>query len=99
MSQYLLSVSDLLAMKPGTIFAHGAMQDNALGLNMTGTDQLLTWVAKRGDGYHDWAIYCDWYRPSQSLIEIARHGQKIHNLDTVKRLVPYDEEAKELYRR
>ncbi len=94
-----LTLDDLKKMDSGTIFAHGAMQDSPLGLSYNDTGNLLTWVAKRGDGFYDWAIYCHWYKPNQDLMEVAKNGDKLHNLDNVQRLVPCTPEALELYRR
>jgi hypothetical protein len=54
----LLTVEKLKAMNDGDIFAQGTIVDSPEGINMTRTEKMLDWVACRGQGYHDWAIYC-----------------------------------------
>lgn len=55
-----LQVDDLKKMPSGTIFAKGELPDSSDGINMNSTGRMLRWIAKRGDGYWDWAIYCWW---------------------------------------
>ena len=78
----MLTIEDLKAMKPDTIFASG-IKDG------------FRWVAVRG-GIWDWAIY--YQIPSWSNEEIARNGNKIHDNQTIKMLVPCDQEAFKMYR-
>lgn len=91
----MLTLQQLKDMEPDTIFATGETTDNADGANMTGSGQLLHWIATRG-GIHDWAIYiqkADW-----SDDEIKRLGDKVHNRETINKLVPCDDEALAMYR-
>lgn len=90
----MLTLQQLKDMEPG-IFATGETTDDADGANMTGSGQELRWVATRG-GIHDWAIYiqkADW-----SEKEIESNGDKVHNRETVKKLVLCDDEALNMYR-
>ena len=91
----MLTLQQLKDMKPGIIFETGITTDDAAGANMTGSSQKLRWVACRG-GIHDWAIYIhkeDWSEES-----VKSNGDKIHNRETVKKLVPCDDEALAMYR-
>lgn len=90
-----LTLQMLKDMEPETIFATGVVIDNPSGINMTNSDEKLRWVACRG-GIHDWAIYIhiagydeDW---------VKRHGDKVHSYEHIKKLVPCDDEAIEMYR-
>lgn len=91
----MLTVEKLKAMQPETIFASGEFLDNDLGINFQGTGKQLKWVAVRG-GIHDWAIYCHYAEYPNDYI--ARSGDKIHNLESVKQLVACDEESLAWYR-
>jgi hypothetical protein len=54
----------------------------------------IKWVAVRGRGYWDWAIY---YSPTlRDSRAIAEHGDKIYSPE---HFVVFDESAKKLYRR
>ena len=64
-------------------------------VNMYGKGQDLKWVATRG-GIHDWAIYiapADW-----EDLRIKQMGDKVHNRESIKKLVSCDDEALEMYR-
>ena len=91
----ILTIEKLKAMEPSSIFAEGLATDDAKGINMTNTGKELRWVACRG-GIWDWAIYCHW---SYFAIDyIHDHGDKVHNMETVKKLVPCDKDALQMYR-
>lgn len=107
----MLTCRMLKEMKPG-IFDNGFFIDDSHDVNMAGTGKVVPWVAVRGD-IDDWAIYSqnphyvhstdpdviaiygfgDW-----PLSRIADYGDKIHNMDSVMKLVPFDEEAGKKYR-
>lgn len=92
-----LTLERLKEMKPG-IFAQGEVIDSPEGANMANTGTMLKWVASRG-GIHDWAIYLDNpYSPRSSYESVADLGDKLHNRETVKKLVPCNEEALSWYR-
>ena len=90
----ILTIEELKKMKPYTIFRFLA------GHNDTRT---FMWVAVRG-GIHDWAIYSSlnaipmvdfWAGDKDGL---AKHGQKLHEEEKIKELVPCDDEAFKMYR-
>ena len=91
----MLTLKQLKVMAPDTIFDSGQAMDDGSGINMSNTGSLLRWVAVRG-GIHDWAIYCDLLY--KSIDEVRDMGEKIHDRETVKRLVPCDDEALAMYR-
>jgi hypothetical protein len=82
-------------MPPGHEIARGEAADSPQCLNMTGSGRILWWIALRGT-IHDWTIYChfadrhwDW---------IKNWGDKVHSETHIRRLVPCDDEAFEMYR-
>lgn len=91
----MLTLQQLKDMEPDTIFATGETTDGYDAVNMYGKGQELRWVATRG-GIHDWAIYIapkDW---PEALIK--SNGDKVHNRESIKKLVPCDDAALEMYR-
>jgi len=57
----------------------------------------VRWVAVRGRGFWDWAIY---YHLENNSVEFVRQqGDKCQTESVIKRLVPCDDEAYEMYRR
>ena len=97
----MLTVEKLMAMKPKEIFAEGETTDDEKGINIWTTWTKIHWVAVRGDGYHDWAVYMRWHWNGLSLIpdihSIARSGDKCPK-SYVRNIVQCDDEALELYR-
>lgn len=57
----------------------------------------VRWVAKVGDGYHDWAIYYD--HMDKNVEWIKTHGVKIVNDELIRELVPCSDEAFNCYRK
>lgn len=92
----MLTIKKLEEMEPG-IFASGVTTDSPEGVNMSNSGQKLGWVAVRGDGYHDWAVYVHPGCPPQNWIK--DHGDKVNFKDNIKKLVPCDDEAYKMYRR
>ena len=85
----MLTIEKLKAMEPGKRFATG-----------TGTypelfNGEIRWVAVRG-GIHDWAIY--YHHSCHDVDYIARLGDKTFTESIIKRLVPCDDEAFNMYR-
>ena len=84
-------------MKPG-IFVQGLTIDSPKGINIANTGKVIKWVAVRGNIY-DWAIYTDNpFIPQVSFFGVRDWGDKLHNREAVKKLVPCDEEALKMYR-
>ena len=91
----MLTLQDLKAMPPFTIFASGITIDNSDGINMTNSGKELRWVAKRG-GFHDWCIYI--HLATNNMDFVASYGDKILNEDNIKKLVQCDDESYAMYR-
>lgn len=77
-------------MEAGKIFSTGT------GTYPELVDAEIRWVAKRGDGFHDWTIYYCFVEWSSG--RIAVEGDKCFTESVIKRLVPCDYEAYKLYR-
>ena len=93
----MLTIKKLKEMKEG-IFAQGEVIDSPEGANMANTGKMMKWVAVRGI-IHDWAIYCDNpYMPQLDFQGVRDMGDKIHDREVVKKLVPCDKEALDMYR-
>jgi len=90
----MLTIKKLKKMESGTIFAKGQSIDSPDGINIANTGTQLHWVAVRG-GIHDWAIYCS-INPDFEWIK--RMGSKVHDNDTIKKLVSCDNKAFTMYR-
>ena len=82
-------------MKPGENIADGLATDSPEGIHMTGSGAELRWLAVRG-GIHDWTIYC--HRSEKSLLYIKKCGDKVSVGCTIRKLVPCDDEAFNMYR-
>jgi hypothetical protein len=85
-----LTKDALLAMEPGKVFAKGEAMDVRLHRAP------IRWVAVRGHGDGDWALYYhlrDW-----SYAEIRASGDKAFTKEAIFDLVNFDEDAWQLYR-
>ena len=92
----MLTLQKLKDMEDGKIFRSGMTPDNYTGVHIPGTGAMLRWIAKRGDEYHDWCIYI-----SLTLLDdmqIAMHGDKVHNPKKIKNLIECDDESFKMYR-
>lgn len=90
-----MTFQDLKEMSPNSIFAFGEVIDNSTGINITGSGEMLRWVAVRG-GIHDWAIYCHFADKTKEWIK--DYGDKIFRESHIKKLVPCTDEAFKMYR-
>jgi len=90
-----LTLQNLKDMEPREIFATGTAPDDSVGINMTNSGAELRWVAVRG-GIEDWAIYVGGATNTQTMLR--DYGDKIHDKETIKKLVPCDDEAFKMYR-
>ena len=90
-----MTLQQLKDMEPDTIFATGTANDDPQGLFMANTNRQLRWVAVRG-GIYDWAIYCHF--ADKDVEWIKRQGDKVGMESHIKKLVPCDDEAFEMYR-
>lgn len=85
-----LTIEKLKEMKPGELFATGIGTYNELN------NKEVRWVAVRGNGMPDWAIY--YHLPYNNKHTVARNGDKCFIESVIKRLVPCTDEAYNLYR-
>ena len=92
----MLDKKMLADMPPETIFATGLADDVEGGLFMANTHRELRWVAVRGHGPLDWAIYCHF--STRNIDWIRKHGDKVGQEAHIKMLVPCDNEAFASYR-
>jgi len=83
-----LTIQQLKDMKPGEVIATGTY--------LKIVNEEIKWVAIRGLGYYDWAIYC--LKPNNSVERIIKYGNKITNESIIKLLVPCLDEAFGIYR-
>ena len=93
----MLTLEQLKAMPPHTMFATGVAVNEPKGLFMTRERQgdTIRWVAKRGE-IHDWTIYCHWSCQNEQWI--LRQGDKVIDKTHIQRLVPCNDEAFAMYR-
>ena len=91
----MLTLQQLKAMPPITVFATSEAENSPEGIFMTRDGGALRWVAVRGRMW-DWAIYCHW--SDKSIEWIEAHGDKVYDKATIRRLVPCDDEAFKMYR-
>jgi len=94
----MLTLQQLKDMPPKTVFASGEVENSPDGIYMTDSNvgSKLRWAARRG-GIHDWAIYIHW--AYHSLEYILNQGDKVTGVENIKKLVPCEQEALEMYRR
>lgn len=87
----MLTIEKLKEMKPGEVFIKGEGDFPELSR----TDK-IKWLAKRGDGYHDWCIY--YHKANMSEEYIKQYGYKVFTKSLIKGLVECDASAFGLYR-
>lgn len=75
----------------GTVFATGVADEPGLH------SEPIRWVAKVGDGYHDWAIY--YHLENTPVAFIKTNGEKVTTESIIRKLVPCTDEAYSFYRR
>lgn len=75
----------------GRIFATGVVNEPVLHT------QPVRWIAKVGDGFHDWAIY--YHNESETIGYIKAYGNKVTTDGIIRKLVPCTDEALNCYRR
>jgi len=93
----MLDLETLQTIPKGTIFAKGETTDDQNGINMTRSGKQLKWIAKKGYGYDDWAIYAHWATMSDHFVETQ--GDKVTSEQNIKKLVPCSDEVYSKYRR
>ena len=94
----MLRFEDFKKIRAREMFAHGLQSDSPRGINLTGSGETLLWVAVKGD-VDDFAIYvmpvelANW-----SIARVRDFGDKIHDRNTIQRLLNCDDEVLAKYR-
>ena len=91
----MLTLKQLEVMEPNTIFAKGEIVDSPDGINATNGGGQLRWVACRG-GIHDWAVYCG--KTNKDWKWIQYWGDKVTGEENIRKVVPCEDEAFNMYR-
>lgn len=93
-----LSFKEFQNIESGTVFAKGIIMDGPNGLHMTNnSEQELRWLAKKGEGYDDWAVYVA--TSSQSYEYIEQYGDKVFSERNILKCIQADRETLNRYRR
>lgn len=90
----------LSRIQEGAFFAKGFFVDDASGINIADTGNLVKWVAVKGD-VEDWCIY--YQNPhegtfTKDFYDIAINGDKLHYASHIMQLVYATPEMMNLYR-
>lgn len=92
----MITIAEFNAIPYGEIFDRGTATDNAEGINMTDSGNVLKWIAKKGGG-DDWNIYVHFDGHDEAFIK--KHGQKISDKDNVRKLITCDDQMMAKYRK
>jgi hypothetical protein len=91
-----LTLEKLKKINAGDIFAKGNTIDCQEGVNMSNSGRELRWVAKKGFGHDDWAIYIHFAINSDEWIE--QSGDKVTSEKNIRFLVPCTDDVFNKYR-
>ena len=93
---------EILKSYPDTqIFRRGEFNssdfpDLFLPIQINANNNLISWIAKKGSGYDDWAIYYHYSDIPEKLI--ISNGIKIKSIPIIRKLVPCTPEVLNKYR-
>lgn len=87
-----LTRAKLEACTPGGVLAFGIADEPGLY-----KDGKVKWVAVRGEGTHDWAIY--YHKEEKSQEDVMKEGDKVTTEHIIRQLVPCYDEVFALYRK
>lgn len=91
-----LTIELLRRLGPKVIIDTGIAEGGPSGLNARSRAGELRWCAVTGAG-EDWAVYvgpADW-----NVWQVSRSGDKLYDINNVKKVVPCDEAAAGRYRK
>lgn len=93
-----LTAATLKMMADDHIIDASETTNSMEGVFMSGdyVGEKISWIAKRGSGNADWAIYVGWTH--RTVEWIMMYGQKVKDPANIRKLVPCDDEALALYR-
>lgn len=95
----MLTFEQLKQIPEGEIFAEGVVINAPSGIFMSTSriDGRLLWLAKKGHGHHDWAIYIHWEDMGREYVS-REHGDKVMDKANILKLVPCDGKTLDRYR-
>lgn len=94
-----MTLKEFIMMPDNEVFASGTILNHPEGLYMTSSDigKKLKWLAKKGSG-NDFAVYCHWANHMFDE-QILSYGEKVLDMDALKRLLNLEDAVWERYRR
>ena len=95
MTKPIITIEMLNNSVDDQILAKGECFDNPEGLNMTTSNKMLRWVAKRGM-INDWAVYTQW--AYQDWDFILSQGDKVQDKKNLQNILSFSEEVYKQYR-
>lgn len=90
-----LTLKQFDKLKINEPFMMGSAIDSPESVNMSNSGKMLYWVATKGDA-NDWAIYCSF---KEDMEYNLKQGDKIKDMDHVKKLVDCDDKVLARYRK
>lgn len=90
-----LTKKEFLELPFREIFDSGVLPNSPDGIYMTNNGGELRWVAVKG-GWQDWSIYCHWSYHSDDWVK--ENGDKVCNINHIKKCVNCDPDVLKLYR-
>lgn len=95
MNKEILTLDTLDKSTDDSLLASGIAPDNADGLNMTGSGELLRWVAIRG-AIGDWCMYTHW--EYNSMEYVMTQGDKVMTAHNIRNVLEVSDEVMKRYR-
>lgn len=92
----IITIELLDVLPEGSIFAIGITTDNKDGFNMSDSGREIGWIAKKGDGGNDWAVYTHF--TNHDLFFIQTQGDKVHPREYIENVLQFDDAVWERYR-
>jgi hypothetical protein len=90
-----MTINDYNELPNDSVMASGFCRDDSTGLNMTNSNKLLKWVAFKDA--HGWSIFCNFAKHNNSVNQIINVGQRVSDINNVKRVFKCDEDVLNLY--
>jgi len=90
-----MNINEFEKIEPNTVFAQGLASDSPSGLHMSGSGEMLRWVAVKGYN-NDFSVYT--HRDSQDYDFIRRYGDKVHDMTNIQNVLSVDDEVIKRYR-
>lgn len=90
-----LTLELLQRLGPRVIIDTGLIDGGPNGINIRSRPGEVRWVAVTGDNL-DWVVYVG--PPDWDLHAVSRSGDKVYDINNIKKVVPCDDEAAGRYR-